>query len=259
MSIKAMLANFSARASNPLEPLRLVLKHLPGQHVSANDSRAIAESSSADDTLPPSTLSLMQSQAFNKDVHSLWQSGIEQSYAALDSIDPPWPIELKVRVQIGAEIWDARTNGTSRPLHWLSGAKLIAVLDTQSQKIYFRDDVDPQDLQQLSMQVMPASAAARPAGFHQESIWDLLWLFAMHSPDALVQVPAQITQGVLQLRRLPMVSPALIEPGHMQLLGTLLKNNLSFQQIAQNSDRALHLLCHDIAALALTKSIQTIK
>jgi hypothetical protein len=45
----------------------------------------------------------------------------------------------------------------------------------------------------------------------------------------------------------------------MQLLGTLLKNNLSFQQIAQNSDRALHLLCHDIAALALTKSIQTIK
>jgi hypothetical protein len=224
----------------------------------ANDSQREAASGYAKwghtpPSLPVDSLSSAQQEASER-----WTEATRLSFQLFERDLPDMPTSLLTTIRLGAQLWHARSEPRGKPLHVFNGPKLLAVLNTRSLKVAVRNDIKIADLFVLNVQTFPEAAAATPAGFTQQSLWDMIWQFALHDPDALAELPGDIAWRPLQLRRLPYVSSDLLAPSHAHILKLLLKDNLSFEQLLLLTQLPPHRLCHSIAALVLTRAIKPI-
>jgi hypothetical protein len=121
-----------------------------------------------------------------------------------------------------------------------------------------RPDASALELEVLHSALMPESAAGKPSGFIETYLWDVIWQFGLHDPDALSELPTEVAYRPLQLRRLPSVRPDLLEARHTTLLRYLLKDSPNFEQLHALTGIPEHLLCQDIAALVLTRAVRPI-
>jgi hypothetical protein len=187
-----------------------------------------------------------------------WQRVVNVRYGELKNISAGLPLSTLTAVRVGAELWAARSLPRGKPLHVYAGAKLMAVLDTRNHQVGLRNDVVRKELDNLVTTSMPEAAAGRPAGFTDSYLWDVIWQYAMHDPTALMEVPREVAYRPLQMRRLPAVTPSLLEPRHTVLMRFLLKDNFTFEQLVSLTEIPIHELCQDITALVLTRAVRAV-
>jgi hypothetical protein len=187
-----------------------------------------------------------------------WQRVVNERYGQLKNISAGLPLDKLTAVRVGAELWAARSLPRGKPLHVYAGAKLMAVLDTRNHQVSLRNDVARKELDSLVTTSMPESAAGRPAGFTDSYLWDVIWQYAMHDPTALMEVPREVAYRPLQMRRLPAVTPSLLEARHTILMRFLLKDNFTFEQLISLTEIPIYELCQDITALVLTRAVRAV-
>jgi hypothetical protein len=189
-----------------------------------------------------------------------WHTACAARHDAYRGIEAALPLDCLVAARVGAQLWAARKLPPGKSLHVVSvtSGKLLAVLDTRSLKLAVRKDLASHDLGLLSTQTMPAAAAAKPSGFYDDHLWDMIWQYGLHDPDALGEMPKEVAYQPLQLRQLPAVTPELLQPRHTTLLRLLMKDSLSFAQLLELTKTPGHQLCQDIAALVLTRSVRPV-
>jgi hypothetical protein len=188
----------------------------------------------------------------------IWQSATQERYEKgahlLGALSHP----VLTATRVGAQLWGARGMPRGKTLHVACAGKLVAVLNTRSHKVALRLDATEDELDNLSTQAMPESAGATPVGFTESFLWDVIWQYGLYDPQALSELPREVAYRPLQLRRLPSVTPELLEPRHTTVLRHLLKDNLTFEQLITATDIPSHMLCQDIAALVLTRAIKPV-
>jgi hypothetical protein len=188
----------------------------------------------------------------------VWQSAtqerFEQGAHLLGALTHP----VLTATRVGAQLWAARGMPRGKTLHVACAGKLVAVLNTRSHKVALRLDASEDELDNLSTQAMPESAGATPVGFTESFLWDVIWQYGLHDPQALSELPREVAYRPLQLRRLPSVTPELLEPRHTIVLRHLLKDHLTFEELITATDIPSHMLCQDIAALVLTRAIKPV-
>ncbi len=185
-----------------------------------------------------------------------WQRVVNERYGELKNMSAKLPLATLTAVRVGAELWAARSLPRGKPLHVMAGSKLMAVLDTRTHQVALRNDVVRKELDNLVTNAMPEFAAGRPAGFTDTYLWDVIWQYAMHEPTALMEVPREVAYRPLQMRRLPAVTPSLLEPRHTVLMRFLLKDNFTFEQLISLTEIPIYELCQDITALVLTRAVR---
>jgi hypothetical protein len=189
-----------------------------------------------------------------------WHSACAACHDDYRAIASALPLDSLVAARVGAQLWAARTLPPGQSLHVVTVAsgKLVAVLDTRSLTLAVRQGLVAQDLALLSTLTMPASAASKPDGFYDDYLWDMIWQYGLHDPDALGEMPQEVAYQPLQLRRLPAVTPGLLLARHTSLLRLLMKDRLTFAQLLQQTQTPGHQLCQDVAALVLTRSVRPV-
>lgn len=191
-------------------------------------------------------------------VAKVWQSAAQERYGNSHHLLGALAHDVLTATRVGAQLWGARSMPRGKTLHVACAGKLVAVLNTRSQKVALRLDATEDELDNLSTQAMPESAGATPVGFVETFLWDVIWQYGLHDPQALSELPREVAYRPLQLRRLPSVTPELLEPRHTTVLRHLLKDNLTFEQLIVATEIAPHMLCQDIAALVLTRAIKPV-
>jgi hypothetical protein len=111
------------------------------------------------------------------------------------------------------------------------------------------------DAAELSVNALPAASASHPPGFDVHSVWDVLWLFGIHSPRAPRFVPEHLPAGLVRLQRLPRVSPALLDATLLATLSTMLSGPVAFDALCEHSPTPARELCRHLCALHLTRAI----
>jgi hypothetical protein len=187
-----------------------------------------------------------------------WQRVVNERYGEMKNMSARLPLATLTAVRVGSELWAARSLPRGKPLHVVAGTKLVAVLDTRSHQVALRNDVVRKELDNLTTTSMPESAAGRPTGFTDTYLWDVIWQYAMHDPTALMEVPREVAYRPLQMRRLPAVTPSLLEPRHTTLMRFLLKDNFTFEQLISLTEIPIYELCQDITALVLTRAVRAV-
>ncbi len=188
----------------------------------------------------------------------VWLSAMQERYNKATHLLGALEHNVLTATRVGAQLWAARGMPRGKTLHVACAGKLVAVLDTRSQKVSVRTDASEEELDNLSTQAMPESAGATPAGFVETFLWDVIWQYGLHDPQALSELPSEVAYRPLQLRRLPSVTPELLEPRHTTVLRHLLKENLTFEQLIAATEIPSHRLCQDIAALVLTRAVKPV-
>lgn len=189
---------------------------------------------------------------------ALWQRVASERYGEFKSVCATLPLNRLTAVRVGAELWAARSLPRGRPLHVYAGTKLVGVLDTRTHQVALRSDVVRKELENLVTNAMPEAASGTPPGFTESYLWDVIWQYAMHDPTALMEVPLEVAYRPLQMRRLPGVTPSLLEPRHTTLMRFLLKDNFTFEQLLSLTEIPIYELCQDITALVLTRSVRAV-
>ena len=179
---------------------------------------------------------------------------LDRSQASLRQL----PLSIQIAATIGREIWAARQIAPGKAMQIVSGPKLVAVLSTASPVVSVRADIVPEDLACMTALVRPDSASGTPVGFKNFDLWDLLWQYGAHDGSALQELPAEVAWRPLQLRRLPQVSPYLLHPRHATIMRHLLAADQSYAQLLQLTHANAEVLCQDIAALMLTRSVRAV-
>jgi hypothetical protein len=261
--MKHLLSQFSSRIVQAKDVLnRFSPSQSPRQRSSApaaNDSGQTSPSQPGPSTwlddmdLQPGLL-----EAEPAPYNSAWQNARRASRSAWASAMQDLPLQERAKVSVGAQIWDTRQLPATRPVHISAVNKLVAVVNLATRKVAVRQDIDEQDLGKLSAQSMLASAATKPAGFAEFFICDLIWLYGLHDPAALAHIPPEVGSRPLQLRRLPSVTPQLLQPRHTALLGHLLQDRLNFEQLLERTQIPAHQLCQDLAALVMTRAVKPV-
>jgi hypothetical protein len=188
----------------------------------------------------------------------VWLSAMQERYDKATHLLGALEHDVLTATRVGAQLWAARGMPRGKTLHVACAGKLVAVLNTRSHQVAVRTDASEEELDNLSTQSMPESAGATPAGFIKTLLWDVIWQYGLHDPQALSELPREVAYRPLQLRRLPSVTPELLEPRHTTVLRHLLKENLTFEQLITATEIPSHRLCQDIAALVLTRAIKPV-
>jgi hypothetical protein len=189
-----------------------------------------------------------------------WHTACSARHDNYPGIASALPLDCLVAARLGAQLWAARKLPPGKSLHVVSvtSGKLVAVLDTRSLRLAVRQDLVSHDLNLLSTHTMPEAAASKPSGFYDDQLWDMIWQYGLHDPDALGEMPHAVAYQPLQLRHLPAVTPELLQPRHTTLLRLLMKDSVSFAQLLDRTKLPGHQLCQDVAALVLTRSVRPV-
>ncbi len=247
---KAVPVSDSPRDSDVIEPTARMPEN-PLSFEAAGSSGAWAASMVSIQDSQSSTLGQLP-------VPVAWQSAAQERYEKGEHLLGALDHSVLTATRVGAQLWGARGMPRGKTLHVSCAGKLVAVLNTRSHKVALRLDATEEELDNLSTQAMPESAGATPVGFTESFLWDVIWLYGLHDPQALSELPREVAYRPLQLRRLPSVTPELLEPRHTTVLRHLLKDSLSFEQLIVATEIPSHMLCQDIAALVLTRAIKPV-
>jgi hypothetical protein len=191
-------------------------------------------------------------------VPQVWQSATQERFDKGEHLLGALEHRVLTATRVGAQLWASRGMPRGKTLHVACGGRLVAVLNTRSHKVAMRLGATEDELDNLNTQSMPESAGGTPAGFTETLLWDVIWQYGLHDPQALSELPREVAYRPLRLRRLPTVTPELLEPRHTTLLRHLLKTSLTFEQLITATGIPSHLLCQDIAALVLTRAVKPV-
>lgn len=260
--MRAVLRFLTSRASRPAASLlhgaeKVIAQRIPS---AGNDSR-MGRSTGASSRLDAWESYLASMHGGDADSGKIQASGAwlrvaRERYEVSRSIFAMLPPQVLTAVRVGAQLWAARSLQRGKPVHLSSGSKLIAVFDTRNAKVFLRPDATALELEVLHSTLMPESAAGKPSGFIETYLWDVIWQYGLHDPDALSELPGEVAFRPLQLRRLPPVRPDLLEVRHTTLLRYLLRDTPNFEQLHALSGIPEHLLCQDLAALVMTRAVR---
>jgi hypothetical protein len=184
-----------------------------------------------------------------------WQRIAHERYAQTNHLAATLPLPVLAAARVGAQLWAARSVPRGKRLHVNTGTKLIATLDIERHQVILSDNLSREDLSNLSASSVPESAQGLSASYIATTRCDVIWQYALHDPTALMELPHEVAYRPLQMRRLPLVMPEFLEPRHRELMRVLLQDKLSFEQLLHCTEIPAHLLCHDVAALVLTRSV----
>jgi hypothetical protein len=242
-------AQYSSEAAEPLARMPIDPVENPSSFEAANSSNTWAASlvSIQDSNTSPPLLA-----------PKVWQSAAQERYDKATHLLGALEHHVLTATRVGAQLWGARGMPRGKTLHVACAGKLVAVLNTRSHKVALRLDASEDELDNLNTQTMPESAGGTPVGFIETLLWDVIWQYGLHDPQALSELPREVAYRPLQLRRLPSVTPELLEPRHTTVLRHLLKENLTFEQLIAATEIPSHRLCQDVAALVLTRAIKPV-
>jgi hypothetical protein len=188
---------------------------------------------------------------------STWERAKQACLNANNGVQMALPLSIQIFATIGREIWAARQIAPGKAMQIVSGSKLVAVLSTATALVSVRTDIEREDLAYMTALVRPDSASGTPVGFKKHDLWDLLWQYGAHDATALLELPGEVAWRPLQLRRLPQVSPYLLQPRHASLLRHLLDADKTFDELVQLTHETPEVMCQDVASMMLTRSMRT--
>lgn len=224
---------------------------------SASVSQASAWGGSSnlpDSTVAPSSGLSSSGRRFIAE-HSAWSAAFDAASLAWQLAQHNATVNSRVICAVAAQLWDSRDQPRGRPIHVRSDHTLLAVLDTNKLTVAIRVNAQLTDLIHLNTVFMPQSAADAPVGFVTQPLWDVLWHFGVTDPAASMLVPGDIASRKIHMRRLPLITPGLLEVRHTLILRELSRQDLTFEQLCALAPTPASVLCKDIAALYLTRSI----
>jgi hypothetical protein len=192
--------------------------------------------------------------------NNLWD---EVSQRAMQHSRPAFgglPIGLCIRARIGGLLHGERNNLDGHALHLSCQGILVAVFDSVGLKLCIRDDLQSIHSLTVTMSRMPANARSMPPGFVGLSLREAVWLYGLHDPEALLDVPRTMATYPIQLRKLPLVDAALVNDTQLRILRVLMGQTLNFEGLCEALNREDGIepwqLCHPLAALLLTHSVK---
>jgi hypothetical protein len=188
-----------------------------------------------------------------------WQRIVQARYADTADMPTSWPLPLLAAVRVGAQLWASRSLPRGKPLRITAGPLLVATMDIHRHEVALRTDLRREDLDNLSTAIAAQGEMVRPAGSTTTTMCDLLWQYALHDPTALMVLPPEVAYKSMELRKMPLVSSELMQPRHTQLMRILLKKPLTFEQMLEQTEIPAHQLCHDIAALIMTRALYPVQ
>ncbi|NJS36868.1 MAG: hypothetical protein HC765_11340 [Brachymonas sp.] len=105
----------------------------------------------------------------------------------------------------------------------------------------------------------PQGAEASGRDLEQIPVQDLVWQYGQHDPEALLDLPTEIGTHWLHLRKLPNVSPSLLQERHLVLIRLLLVREQLFDQLLKQTPKQDHSkLMRDVASMVLTRSVDSL-
>jgi hypothetical protein len=167
------------------------------------------------------------------------------------------PIRLQAIARMGGLIYTERLNFQPRVYHLLANGALLGVLDRKRGRFYLRKQFDPIDLTDLHAVIRPHDAEKPNSSMELMPVHDAVWLYGMHDPEALLDLPTEMGTYWLHLRKLPSVTPNLLLDRHLALIRLLLVRERLFDQLLRSTPKKdyTHLL-RDLASLFLTRAIE---
>jgi hypothetical protein len=155
-------------------------------------------------------------------------------------------------------LWHARPLNTDKLLHVFANNTLTCVFDAGDHSVQYCL-LPPQIRVGWHASWRPRAAVAPPY-FEEASVWDFVWTWAQHSPEALASVPAEFRTGRAQLRRLPRVSAQWIEPRHLRMFERFAQGPQSVAQWLEAcaTPQEARQICGDFAALYAVRCLQLV-
>jgi hypothetical protein len=167
------------------------------------------------------------------------------------------PIRLQAIARMGGLIYTERKNLEPRTYHLFANGVLLGILDRRKSRFYSRRHIASMDLSDLHCVMRPAGVDKPSSDMELMPVQDAVWLYGMHDPEALLDLPAEMGTHWLHLRKLPSVSTHLLLERHLTLIRLLLIREHSFDQLLHSTPQKdpVHLL-RDLASLLLTRAIE---
>lgn len=167
------------------------------------------------------------------------------------------PIRLQAIARMGGLIYTERHNLEPRTYHLLANGVLLGILDRRKSRFYSRRQIPSMDLSDLHCVIRPAGVDKPNSDMELMPVQDAVWLYGMHDPEALLDLPAEMGTHWLHLRKLPSVSTHLLLERHLSLIRLLLIREHLFDQLLRSMPKKdpVHLL-RDLASLLLTRAIE---
>jgi hypothetical protein len=167
------------------------------------------------------------------------------------------PIQIQALARMGGLIYTERENFQQRVYHLLANGKPLGVLDRRKGHFYVRQEIPQVDLTDLHCVMRPHGANELSHDMALMPVQDAVWLYGAHDPEALLDLPAEMGIHWLRLRKLPNVSPHLMQDRHLALIRILLVRDKLFDQLLRNSSKNDHVhLLRDLASMLLTRAIE---
>ena len=167
------------------------------------------------------------------------------------------PIRLQAIARMGGLIYTERNNFQPRVYHLLANGVLLGVLDRQKSRFYLRKQINPIDLGDLHCVMRPPGVGKPGSDMELMPVQDAVWLYGVHDPEALLDLPAAMGTHWLHLRKLPSVSTHLLLERHLTLIRQLLIREQLFDPLLRSTPKKDHVhLLRDLACLLLTRAIE---
>jgi hypothetical protein len=202
---------------------------------------------------PPHTAPLQPvARQANNQLSSLKQIMLE-SRAALFGLLLPHQQAL---ARVGGMLNLHREDYGQRVYHFMHSNVLVAVLDRPQNCFYMRKALAAGDYSDIHTVVRPDAGGASSGLFEKVPVLDAVWAYALHDPEALLDLPAELATSWLRLRALPTVSPRMLGPQHMAVISRLLMRDQHIDDLLQGQDvQAQSDLVTSLACLLITRSV----
>ncbi|NJM44708.1 MAG: hypothetical protein HC858_13500 [Brachymonas sp.] len=169
------------------------------------------------------------------------------------------PLQIKAAARIGGLIYTERATFLPRIYHVLADGSLLGILDRRKGQFFIRRQIQSEDLSDLHAVMRPQGAEASGRDLEQIPVQDLVWQYGQHDPEALLDLPTEIGTHWLHLRKLPNVSPSLLQERHLALIRLLLVREQLFDQLLKQTPKQDHSkLMRDVASMVLTRSVDSL-
>jgi hypothetical protein len=172
--------------------------------------------------------------------------------------DDPQAAWLEAR--IGQVLWAQGKPHKGRSIHVLDASnQVLAICDGVNYKVQVHKRAGIAARGALHLSSAPLNDVTLEAADYRESdAWSLIWRFGQIMPEALVAVPARFATDALSLRRMPLVSVALLQPRHLMLIRLFASGPRRFEELLAMTGMDRQLLQHDVAALYLVRSLSCV-
>jgi hypothetical protein len=260
--IEKLLARIARRSPLP-SPLSVIA---PGSH---GQQSALSSSGSHDPfSTPypaPGRVRSSRSGRTQPGATSAWHKAcdeyIKRRHAGASIADQPayfagWGV---AHMAVAQMLWAERDKLGDGNAQIFSGEDLLATYWSE-QRVVMLNAAAYQSNAPLALHLSSAQSsiiASQGKEFVSYSLYSLLWFYGQVYSEAPDLLPPEIDIQLIQLRRFPLVEPAVLEMRHLALIHIFSGGALSFTQLqAQVSPENADNLCADLASLYFTGALR---